>query len=189
MLRVLHGPVNVGNQPWVLSRHERAYGVHSDLFVNYSTWFGYPNDRCLSEFGKRSLLNVLKRTAFAFSSPFRYDVLHYYFGRSFTCWDDYSGPKRFWFADLKLAKRLGRKIFMTFQGCDARLSDASSEANQFTACHLDRCESAADCRGSLDARRRKVIDEIVPLADRVFVLNPGTSQIHPEFGFHAVLQC
>src|SRR5687767_1244624 len=104
MLRVLHGPVNVGNQPWVLSRHERRLGVRSELVVNYSTWFGYPADKCLSPLAKRTLWNTARRFLFGITSPWRYDILHYYFGRSFLCWDDYSAPNRLWFADLKLAK-------------------------------------------------------------------------------------
>jgi glycosyltransferase involved in cell wall biosynthesis len=171
-VRVLHGPVNIGNQPWVLSRHERQLGVDSDLVVNYSTWLGYPADRCISQLGKRSWKNMASRFLFGMSSPFRYDVLHYYFGRSFMCWDDFGAANALWFADLKLAKRLGRKVFMTMQGCDVRLSKESSVRNRQTPCHMGRCEAAADCRASLDARRRYLIDNIVPKADRVFVLNP-----------------
>ncbi len=178
-MRVLHGPVNIGNQPWVLSRHERRLGMQSDLVVNYSTWLGYPADRCLSELGKRTLGNMARRFVFGMSAPFRYDVLHYYFGRSFLCWEDYGGPKWFWFSDLKLARRLGRKVFLTLQGCDARLSEESSGRNRHTPCHLRRCAAAPDCRASLDERRRFLIEKIVPLADRVFVLNPELAHYVP----------
>src|SRR5690606_30198334 len=108
------------NQPWVLSRHERALGVQSDLVVNYTTWLGYPADRCLSDYGTRDYRAVARRAVFAVGAPFQYDVLHYYFGRSFLCWDDYSEPNRLWFGDLRLARALGRKVFMTLQGCDVR---------------------------------------------------------------------
>jgi glycosyltransferase involved in cell wall biosynthesis len=178
-MRVLHGPVNVGNQPWVLSRHERRVGIQSDLVVNYGTWLGYPADRCLSSAGQRTVASMARRAAFGLSAPLRYDVLHYYFGRSFLCWDDYGAPKWFWFADLKLAKRLGRKVFLTLQGCDARLSAESSRRNQHTPCHLGRCEVARACRDTLDARRRFLIENIVPRADRVFVLNPELAHFVP----------
>jgi glycosyltransferase involved in cell wall biosynthesis len=182
-MRVLHGPVNVGNQPWVLSRHERALGVHSDLVVNYSTWFGYPCDRSLSPLGKRTLQGMARRLMFGLTAPWRYDILHFYFGRSFLCWDDLGPPNRYWFADLKLAKRLGRKVFMTLQGCDVRLSDRSAERSKYTACHLGLCESAPDCRGSLDARRRELIQNILPLADRVFYLVPELGHYVPGASF------
>ena len=127
-MRVLHGPVNVGNQPWVLSRYERLLGVQSDVVVNYSTWLGYQVDRCLSEYAKKSPQAVRNRLLFGLSAPWRYQVLHYYFGRSFLCWDDYSPPTPWWFSDLKLARLLGRKVFMTLQGCDVRVSELSGSA-------------------------------------------------------------
>lgn len=171
-MRVLHGPVNVGNQPWVLSRHERALGLESDLVINYNTWLTYPNDCTLGEIGKRTPGAVWKRLRFALSSPFRYQVLHYYFGRSFMCWDDYGRPNALWFSDLRLARRLGRKVFMTVQGCDVRLSDESAARNQYTPCHIGHCPAAPTCRAVLDQRRRELIQRILPLMDRVFYLNP-----------------
>lgn len=40
-MKVLHAPVNVGNQPWILSRHERLLGIESDLVLNYNAQFVY----------------------------------------------------------------------------------------------------------------------------------------------------
>ncbi|MEO7728986.1 MAG: hypothetical protein ABIS45_17170 [Burkholderiales bacterium] len=182
MLNVLHGPVNVGNQPWVLSRHERACGVHSDLIVNFNTWLGYAFDRCLSAPGK-SPLGAVKRLLFGLSAPFRYDVLHYYFGLSFLCWNDYGGRNPLWFADLKLAKQLGRKVFMTLQGCDARISSRSADHNAVTPCALGECDSATACRAQIDLQRQYLINEILPLVDRVFVLNPELARYVPDAVF------
>ena len=97
---------------------------------NYDTWLRYPSDRCLAGQGERTVGSLARRAAFALSSPFRYDVLHYYFGRSFMCWDDLGGPSPLWYADLRLARALGRKVFMTLQGCDVRLSDRSADRNR-----------------------------------------------------------
>ena len=87
-LRVLHGPVNVGNQPWHLSRAERALQNESDLVVNYGTWLQYPADRTLAQYGAKKWGDILRRAAFALYAPLRYDVIHYYFGRTFMLWDD-----------------------------------------------------------------------------------------------------
>ncbi|MGY4472620.1 hypothetical protein ACVILL_000034, partial [Bradyrhizobium sp. USDA 3364] len=46
-MKILHGPVNVGNQPWVLSRAERQLGASSDVVVRNDTWLGYSADRML----------------------------------------------------------------------------------------------------------------------------------------------
>jgi len=171
-MRVLHGPVNVGNQPWVLSRYERLLGIQSDLVVNYSTWPGYQVDRCLSEYAKKSPQALRNRLLFGLSAPLRYQVLHYYFGRSFLCWDDYSSPALWWFGDLKLAKMLGRKVFMTLQGCDVRVSELSAARNAFTPCHAGHCPAVPVCRSTLDAQRQALIREVLPKVHRVFVLNP-----------------
>ena len=48
MMRILHAPANIGNQPWVLSRYERQLGVASDLLSTYRTSFAYAADRVLT---------------------------------------------------------------------------------------------------------------------------------------------
>ncbi|MGO8691277.1 MAG: glycosyltransferase [Thermoguttaceae bacterium] len=172
MFRVLHAPVNVGNQPWVLSRHERALGIHSDLVVNYATWLQYPADRCLGRRDDSSWPARWRRFRFALAATWRYDVLHYYFGQSFFSCGDFRRPNWRWFKDVDLAKRLGRKVFMTLQGCDVRLSDRSAARNEITMCGVGHCEAAAHCRAEQDAARRMLIQRILPRMDRVFVLNP-----------------
>ena len=122
-MRILHGPINVGNQPWVLSRHERRLGVHSDLVVAAENGFKFPADRHLGKQGDSRWYRLWKRSWFGLQAPLRYDVIHYYYGRSFVHWDYDSGKLPGKFLDLKLAKRFGRKVFMTLQGCDVRLSD------------------------------------------------------------------
>jgi hypothetical protein len=182
-MRVLHGPVNVGNQPGILSRYERALGADSSLVVNYGTWLEYDTGRSLGAYGDRSVRTRLRRLGFGLSAPFRFDVLHYYFGRSFLCWDDYGDPSRLWFRDLRLARRLGRRVFMTLQGCDVRVSRRSDAAYDVTPCHLGECASAPLCRATIDDRREALVREILPLADRVFVLNPELAAYAPQATF------
>lgn len=178
-MRVLHAPVNVGNQPWTLSRAERALGVKSDLVVNYNTWLGYPADRVLSEYRSNTRRDRLRRGIAGFTSPLRYNVLHYYFGRSLLLWDDYGDGEGWPFLDLRWAKRLGRKVFFTLQGCDARLAGASNARNPVTMCKPEGCSAYAVCRADLDRRRQSLIDDILPLADRVFYLNPELGHYVP----------
>jgi hypothetical protein len=182
-LRVLHGPVNVGNQPYVLSRYERELGARSSLVVTYGTWLQYPADRTLGEYGDRGRRARLRRLAFGLTAPFRFDVLHYYFGRTFLTWDDYGPPDRLWFRDLRLAKRLGKRVVMTLQGCDVRVSRRSDALYPVTPCHLGECQAAPVCRSTLDDRREELVEEILPLADRVFVLNPELVRYAPGAQF------
>ena len=182
-MRVLHAPCNVGNQPWTLSRAERGLGLKSDLICNYSTWLGYPADRVLGSVGGRDRKELRQRRLYGYSAPFRYDVLHYYFGRSLLYWDDLPDLNTNPFADLKIARRLGRKIIMTLQGCDARLAEDSNRRNEFTPCHPERCGAYATCLAQLDAQRRAMIQNILPLCHRVFFLNPELGHYVPNAEF------
>ncbi len=108
-MKVLHAPVNVGNQPWVLSRHERALGADSRLVVNYSTWFNFPADTVIGAYGDAGIVALLKRLGYGLSAPLLYDVLHYYFGRSLMQWDDFGPRNLFPFLDARMARRLGAR--------------------------------------------------------------------------------
>lgn len=186
--RVLHGPVNVGNQPWALSRAERRLGIKSDLVVNYGTWLNYPADLVLGEYGNTTKMARARRVAFGMTAPLRYDVLHYYFGRTFLMPDghqfgDDTRRDRLVIADLEFAKRLGRKVFMTLQGCDVRLAAESNRRNAWTMCAPDRCSVYPQCLAMLDRQRQGVIDCILPQCDRVFVLNPELGHMVPGAAF------
>lgn len=172
MLKVLHSPVNIGNQPWALSRAERELGCKSDVVVNYGTWVGFPHDRCLSEYGKKGRVDTLRRAGFAMSAPLRYDVLHYYFGRTLMCWDDRGLRDDKWYMDLRLARRLGRRTFMTLQGCDVRLARKSDQRNTVTACRQGACGAYEACVSTYDEQREWLVDNILPQLDGVFFLNP-----------------
>ena len=175
-MRVLHGPVNVGNQPWVLSRAERRLGLASDLVINYDTWLNYGADRVLSDYGERSMTAMARRVWFGASAPFKYDVLHFYFGRSYLFFEDVGGRLSllapFLAADLRLARTLGKKVFMTLQGCDVRIASGSHARNAWTMCSPGRCSAYSACLGTYDAQRRRMIERILPLCDKVFYLNP-----------------
>jgi len=190
-MKILHGPVNVGNQPWALSRAERRLGVASDLVVRSNTWLNYPADRTLSRAGSSFLEIAVRSVLFGLGAPWKYDVMHFYFGQTFL----YPGRSFFknrllgrlfdYFStiDLRLAKLLGRKRFMTLQGCDARLAGEGNRRNQWTMCATDRCSLYQTCIEALDARRRYTISDVLPFFDRVFYLNPELGHVVPEGQF------
>lgn len=189
-MKVLHGPVNVGNQPWTLAQAERKLGHRSDVVQNYTTWIGYPADRTLGEYAKDGRGARLRRAAFSLAAPFRYDVIHYYFGRSFMLWDDLgmalgrsAEEDARCLRDVLLARRLGRRLFMTLQGCDARQADVSHRTNAVTMCRTGACPVYASCIASVDAGRRAMIKTLLPLMDRVFYLNPEIGRMVPGSEF------
>src|SRR5437016_154739 len=130
-MRILHGPVNVGNQPWVLSRAERRLGASSDLTTRSETWLKYPADLVLSPDGARSIEIAMRSVSYGLRKQWGYDVLHFYFGQTFLS-PGFPISKnavlngalnRLTTIDLHLARFLGAKLFMTLQGCDARLAE------------------------------------------------------------------
>jgi len=180
ILSVLHSPVNIGNQPWVLSRYERSLGINSELVVNYNTWLNYKADVVLGEYASNKWREIIKRGYFGLTAPFKYDVFHYYFGRSLLFWDDLPKWNCFPYADMKIAKALGKKIFMTFQGCDVRLAGESDLRNKYTPCRQGYCSVYKTCIDSYDAKRKKMINEVTPYCDHVFYLNPELGHYVPN---------
>jgi glycosyltransferase involved in cell wall biosynthesis len=190
-MKVLHGPVNVGNQPWALSRAERRLGIASDLVVRSGTWLNYPADRTLSPDGSSFSGIAARSVLFGLGVPWKYDVLHFYFGQTFL------SPGRSFFKnrvferivnycstiDLRVAKLLGRKRFMTLQGCDVRLAGEGNLRNDWTMCATGRCSLYQTCIEVLDARRRYTIGKVLPFFDRVFYLNPELGHVVPEGQF------
>ena len=182
-MKILHAPTNVGNQPWVLSRYERKLGCQSDVIVNYGTWLEYPADECMGEYGNCTMLNFLKRAYYGISSPFKYDVFHYNFGRSLLFWDDWPKTPGFPFLDLQIAKKLGKPVFMTLQGCDIRIAGESNKRNAFTPCALNACSAYEACISSYDSQRKALVKNILPLCDKVFFLNPELGHYIPKGSF------
>lgn len=171
-LKIVHAPVNIGNQPAALSNAEKLLQCKSKVVVNYNTWLKYPNDIEISPYNKKNLKNIFKRIIYALFFCFSSDVLHYYFGRSLMCWDDFGSENKLWYSDLKLAKKLGKKVIMTLQGCDVRIAKLSEQMNQFTACTKGQCNSFEYCYSIYDAQRQQFIKSILPLVDKIFFLNP-----------------
>jgi len=182
-MRVLHAPCNVGNQPWTLSRAERALGLKSELVINYGTKFEYPADRVLGQPGRREMNFQSARTTAAAGAPYDYDAFHYNFGRSLSVWDDMPDLSPEPFKDLKTAKKLGKTVVMTLQGCDVRLAAESNAANTHTPCNTGACPAYQICLDTLDDQRRQLITEILPLCDRVFYLNPELGHFVPNGEF------
>lgn len=174
-LRVLHGPVNIGNQPWALSRAERRLGMLSELVVASGNWLSFPADRVLAR-NEASLWGRIRRVLFGLAAPLRHDVIHYYFARLYGLPDtlvlDGGWRSRLALAEVTLARLLGRRLVMTLQGCDARIAGHSRARNAWTMCTQGRCPFVANCLAAQDRKRLAAIEHLLPLMDAVFYVNP-----------------
>jgi len=182
-LRVLHGPVNVGNQAATLAAAERRQGADSRLLTCYPSWLRYPGDRCLLPGEGGSLFDRMRAFGAAAAAPFRHDVLHCYFARSWISELARLGERPIAFSDLHAARALGRRIVFTLQGCDVRLAGRSGRENEVTPCATGACLQYSNCLRAIDDSRRWFIDRILPLADDVFYLNPELGRYLPRGEF------
>lgn len=167
-LRVLHCPTDTGRNAWGLSRAERKLGIKSDVMVFKSQSFGFPNDIDL-HFESRSLLGKgTAATIFFFKSISRYDVFHFNYGMSML---DYKWLN-IHYLDFPILKALGKKIIVTFQGCDARIKKFCTTNYEISACAECNDAYGYSCGERLDNIKYKRIEKILKCADKVYALNP-----------------
>jgi hypothetical protein len=102
----------------------------------------------------------------------RFDVLHLYFGESLFSFSRRFSAFEMW--DLPLWKALGKRVFMTFQGCDVRQKGASAR-EPVTACKAGYCDYAL-CDSRMDAKRTVMVRRVLRFVDKVFCLNPDHLQ-------------
>jgi len=175
-MKVLHCPTDTGGHAWGLSRAERVLGVHSDVMVRRSSWLQFPSDVDL-HLGEVALPVGLFRLGRFFLQAVRsYDVFHFNWGMSML-------DRRVWnlhYLDLPLLKRLGKRIVVTFQGCDARIKTLSRK--QFSTSACAECD-VAWCTPAMDAIRHKRIRKVFAYADKVFALNPDLLHFLPGAEF------
>lgn len=175
-MRVLHCPTDTGGHAWGLSRAERALGIHSDVMVRQSSWIGFPSDVDLGVRDSPLPVSLFRLMRFVLSAARRYDVFHFNWGMSLV--DRRSWHLHYW--DLPILKRLGKRIVVTFQGCDARIKTVSRQRLSTSACA--ECE-VSWCTAQMDVIRQRRIRKVFAFADQVFALNPDLLHFLPGAEF------
>ncbi|MDH2382195.1 hypothetical protein [Bradyrhizobium sp. CER78] len=181
--RVYHAPFDVGGNAYYLSRAERGHGFISKTFVYFRQWFGYPIDRDLKVgAGGNPFLSI--RWWFGLAEIlFRADVVHFNFGTSLL-----SDLNRKWImADLPLLNAVGISTFVTFQGCDSRISDFAIENFQVNACA--NCRSRLLCESSYNDYKREMINAALAWMDGVYAVNPDLLHNIPGAQFLPYSNC
>lgn len=175
-MRVLHCPTDTGGHAWGLSRAERLLGIQSDVMVRRSSWQQFPTDVDL-RLREGFLPARVARLATFFARALRdYDVFHFNWGMSIL---DHR-PWNVNYLELPLLKKLGKRIVVTFQGCDARIKTKSRA--QFSTSACAECD-VAWCTPRMDAIRERRIRKVFRYADKVFALNPDLLHFLPGAEF------
>ena len=167
-LRVLHAPGLAGGNPARLARAERELGLASWCLTNEPNPYGYPVDEQLAPLSDGRLRYEWQRLKLVGRALRDFDVVHFNFGRTFF-------PNALQF-DLPLLKAMGKRIFMTYQGDDARQGDycrAHFEVTFATRVPPDYYTDASD------AAKRRSIARVGRYADGIYALNPDLLHVLP----------
>lgn len=193
-IKVLHAPSSTGGNPQALSRALRRLGVDSRSLVVSQNYLAYQADIVLHSPGRSLLLRELRRVwAIATELP-RCDVVHYNAGTSiasayaieFRPGDGVRGVLRQVYAaylralqglELAYVRWLGKAVFVTYQGDDARQGEYC--LSHYAITFASRVEPSYYCRAS-DAFKRASIARFAGLSQAVYSVNPDLLHVLPE---------
>lgn len=158
-LRILHGPRNIAGMASLVARAQRRRGHDAVSVCLPSGPFGFQPDFVYG--GGDSSAPAKRVRDVWLSELWQQDVLHLYYDEGF------GGPS-LW--DAKLMKALGRKVVLTFLGCDVR-DRAANLDRPVSVCHECSPIGCSANRESLIAWSRQ--------ADLVLVTTPDLLEVLP----------
>ncbi|MEE9572396.1 MAG: glycosyltransferase [Candidatus Neomarinimicrobiota bacterium] len=175
-MKILHCPTPTGGNAYGLAQGERAIGLDSTVMYYNNTWLGYPCDINLQIAKYNFLKKCHKGLSFFIKSLSTYDVFHFNFGRTLlTC----PGLGLFG-VDLPIYKWAGKKVIVTYNGCDIRLQgncgacqDLNAGGREGSACDTNMC----------DRKKLANIRKFHKYADHIFAVNPDLLQFLPNGEF------
>jgi hypothetical protein len=193
-LRILHLPTNTGSHAQALSGFEQTQGFVSTCYSFEKPPFGIEVENLLFSATDSVLRRELKRWAFLFWAIPRFDVFHFNFGQKFLpvgarlfkhgdtakqgilrfCYGLYT--RMVGRLDLFILRLLQKKMFMTWQGDDARQGDFAR--NQFLINFSDEVEPGYYDAYS-DERKRRTIRMYDNYMTEMFSLNPDLMTVLP----------
>jgi len=190
-LRVLHCPWNLAGQQAGLAAAERRLGLDSRNVVLFDSQSGFPSDEPLAKRGRR-LQTELARFRLLWRAMVWADVVHFAFGQSILgalpnattmrtksrglspIFGLYTRLLRY--RDLPLLSAMGKSLFVTWQGDDARQADRSRELFDISIAH--EVDAAYYPPGS-DHVKRHAIKCMARYATGHYALNPDLMHVLP----------
>lgn len=171
-LKVLHLPTAVGGNAWGLAQGEKTLGLQSEVLVSSNGAFQYPCDHCLNLESRSFKLGHLIKTFFEIRN--KYDIFHFNYGSSLI---HIPGKYLFNF-DLPFYPKEAR-LFVTYNGCDARQKYPTMKRCAIAACHEKDCYGGMCNSGKLDENRRKAIKKMSKYVQHIWALNPDLLNFLP----------
>lgn len=177
-MKIIHAPHTVGGNAYTLSQAERQLGHESVVLSLVKTWFNYPADISLnlsSKSPRDARRAAIRELVLAYK---RYDVFHFNFGQTFF---SFTGTPDRLLEDVLWLRRLGKKVFMTFQGCDVRDRFFCERSFPTSACA--ECDNHASCNEQFNEEKRFISSMVAEHASHVYALNPDLVHACPTAEF------
>lgn len=177
-MKVLHLPTDVGGNAWGLSRGERALGIFSDVLTLSQSKMGYPSDIQLFDDSKTPsrLYKLVKRMYTFFKIRNKYDIFHFNFGMSLIHLLQH--PLLYHF-DLPFYPK-SAKLFVTYNGCDARQKYPTMQRSSIAACHNKECYGGMCNSGSKDKERKLSIEKMARYVKHMWAITPDLLHFLPK---------
>lgn len=120
-MRIFHGPNNLGGMAASLARAHRSLGHEARALCYPSPTFGLQGDGPWPP----PLFQVADLNLSFLRHAARFDVFQFYYSHSLTGME---------LRDVPWLKRLGKKVFFFFCGCDVRDSKSMIAAHEYSTC-------------------------------------------------------
>jgi hypothetical protein len=175
-LRVLHLPTVVGGNAGHLCAGERALGLQSELLTTgVDNPFGYQEGLSLGmKPGSPAIVKLGQLTTGFLKVRDQYDVFHFNYGTSLLHSPRF-GLNLF---ELPFYPRHA-KLFVTYNGCDARQKFPTMDQRKWAACHDRNCYGGQCNSGQLDVQRRAGIQKMARYAQHIWAVNPDLLNFLP----------
>ncbi len=175
-MKVLHLPSSVGGNARGLAQGERALGLDSEVLATTDNWLAYEADINLNLQNAPGKLEKLVRLTKTFLSVRnKYDVFHFNAGSSLI----HSIPYRLNHLDLPFYPATA-KLFVTYNGCDARQKFPTMRRTRISACHNAGCYHGMCEYGAYDAQRRRSILKMARYVRHMWAVNPDLLHFLPR---------
>lgn len=172
-MKVIHFPTSVGGMSYELAQGQKKLGLDSVVLYQNSNWLEYPCDICLKS-SKSFIYNNFQHWKVARKIAKEYDVFHMNYGLSLL-----DIPKwRLDYLDLYLYQ--GKKVCVTYNGCDARQKYKRIAQTQITPCQYDDCYDGVCMDGKQDVIKARRIEKLKQRDVTMFAVNPDLLHVLPE---------
>ena len=172
-MKIIHFPTSVGGMSYELAQGEKKIGLDSVVLCQNSNWLEYSYDICLKS-NKSFIYKIFQRWWTACKIAKEYDVFHMNYGSSLL------DIPRWGFDYLDLPLYQGKKICVTYNGCDVRQKYKRIAQTQISACQYNDCYNGLCMDGKQDIIRARRIEKLKQRDITMFAVNPDLLYFLPE---------